>query len=256
MPSPETGQSHHLWSTKWNQSLSADLSPVYPSFLSGKNIWKKLLHQRHRAESAHTLHLSSQCLAKFNNKPCLAALTSIKLHSKSLSSSYGPAAERCLNIQNKAFEPTSTDISISEGLGRMKYSHSPPMTFIFTYPTSCLPRKCTQQETQHPEQTERGFCSTLLSPARTPSSASHSLHCLITLPGPRPNILQRCRNAFCPKTHNHTWNKMGTAPNLPQEAWNQAGSKTPGATSHCPYPIPNHSLDCTLTTHAATQKCG
>lgn len=68
-----------------------------------------------------------------------------------------------------------TDISISEGLGRMKYLLS--MTFIFTHPSSCLHRKCTQQETQLPKQSERAFCSSLLSPARPhhlPPTASTS----------------------------------------------------------------------------------
>lgn len=63
---------------------------------------------RNWTESTHTLKLYSQGLTSFNNKPCLAALAFIKLLSKSLTSSYGPAAEWHLNIQNKAFKPIST----------------------------------------------------------------------------------------------------------------------------------------------------
>lgn len=104
MPSSKTRRSHHLKLTlsrclgaKWKQSLSL-CSLYFCSSIPGASLLLTRLKYVEQtappsdwAESIHTLKLSSRDLANFKNKPCLAALTFIKLHSKSLASSYGPA---------------------------------------------------------------------------------------------------------------------------------------------------------------------
>lgn len=115
------------WSKRsWSDAVSKDKAvtspqvnqmetvPLCSSIATASQFLARLKHveqtapPRDWAESTHTLTLPSQGLANFNNKPCLAVLTFIKLYSKSLTSSYGPAAEWSLNIRNKAFKPAST----------------------------------------------------------------------------------------------------------------------------------------------------
>lgn len=70
----------------------------------GTNCSTKGLSRKH----SHS-HTAFPRPGKFQQQALFGALTFIKLYSKSLTSSYGPAAEWSLNIRNKAFKPASTD---------------------------------------------------------------------------------------------------------------------------------------------------
>lgn len=195
-------QGNHITSGQPN-GTSPSLHPSFLSKIYGTNCCTKGLSTKH----SHTPSLLKGW--QIPAISCLAAWTSIKLHSKPLTPSYGPAAERCLSIQNKAFKPASTDRHFY--LWRAGYHEILTHDIRFYIPCFGLHWKCAQQETQH--QMERA----LLSPARLPSPASLLDH------KPTP-FCRGAETAFCPKIHHQTRDKMGTAPNLPQEAQDQADS--------------------------------
>lgn len=134
-------------------------------------------------------------------------LPSIKLHSKSLTSS---PAEWHLNIQNKAFKTSSTDRHFClwrAGQDEM-LTLAPWRSFLLLL-VSTGRKLNTQSKWREPS------AHSLLSSARPPSSASYSLHFSITiptLPSPAP--------AFCrdPKTHTQNgikWEQPQTYPRKP-----------------------------------------
>lgn len=173
--SPKTRDSHLLrpMRAEWKQSLSfcslyfcSSILGTSPLFITLKYT-EQTAPPKDGAESIPFLKLSSQCLANFKNKPCLAVLNFTKPHSKPLASSYAPATQWRPKIPSKAFKATRTDRHFYLWrLGQDEvFTPAPWHSFLHTL-NPCLHRKRTQQNIKHPKLIERAFCSSLLKPAR------------------------------------------------------------------------------------------